>query len=109
VELLGGGHSGFEGAAAGHPQDPDHLDLALAGLGRGRSHPGQGGPGGGLSINRIRLAVSPAGAAVGPVDLDDLEAVGVGEAGQAGPIGAGASTPMHSTGPKRSAQVTRAT
>jgi hypothetical protein len=65
VKLLGGRHPGFEGAAAGHPQDPDHLDLALAGLGRGRSHPSQGGPGGGLSINRVGLAVSPSGVAVG--------------------------------------------
>jgi hypothetical protein len=39
VELLGGGHSGFEGAAAGHRQDPDHtvvqvVDAAEQGVGR---------------------------------------------------------------------------
>jgi hypothetical protein len=33
VELFGGRHPGFEGAAAGHSQQPDHLDLAVAGLG----------------------------------------------------------------------------
>src|SRR5215218_4981981 len=93
VELLGGGHPGFEGAAAGHPQDPDHLHLALAGLGDSGGHPGQGGPGGSLGVDRVGLAVSSAGAAVGPVDLDDLEAVGAGEAGQPSPIGAGAFDP----------------
>jgi hypothetical protein len=92
VQLLGR-DPGLEGAAAGHPQDPDHLDLAFAGLGRGGGDPGQGGPGGGLGVDRVGLALSPSGAAVGAVDLDDLEAVGAGEAGQAGPVGAGAFHP----------------
>jgi hypothetical protein len=90
VELLGGGHSGFAGATASHPQDPDHLHLAVAGRGGGRGHPGQGGPGGGLGIDRIGLAPAPAGAAVGAVDLDHLEAVGAGETGQASAVGASA-------------------
>jgi hypothetical protein len=60
--------------------------LAVAGLGGGGGHPDQGG----LGVDRIGLALAPAGAAVGAVDLDHLEAVGAGEAGQAGPIGAGA-------------------
>jgi hypothetical protein len=90
VELLGGGHSGFEGATAGHPQDPDHLHLAVAGLGGGSGHPGQGGPGGGLGVDRIRLAPAPADPAVGTVDLHHLEAVGVGKAGQASAVGASA-------------------
>ena len=37
--------------------------------------------------------MSASGAAVGPVDLDHLEAVGVGEAGQAGAVGASALDP----------------
>ena len=90
MELFGGRHPGFEGAAAGHPQHPDHLHLALAGLGGGGGHPGQGGPGGGLGVDRVRLAPASAGAAVGAVDLQHLEAVGADKAGQPSPIGAGA-------------------
>jgi hypothetical protein len=90
VELLSGGHSGLEGATAGHPQHSDHLDLALAGLGGGGSHPSQSRPGGGLGVDRIRLALAASGAAVGPVDLHHLEAVGVDKASQASPVGAGA-------------------
>jgi hypothetical protein len=104
VELLGRRHPGLEGAAAGHPQDPDHLDLAVAGLGGGGGHPSQGGSGSGLGVDRIRLAVSSAGAAVGAVDLEDLEAVGVGEAGQAGAVGAGAFDPDQETEAARQAE-----
>jgi hypothetical protein len=108
VQLLGGCHPSLHGTAAGHPQHPDHLHLALTGLGRGGGHPGLGRPGSGLGVDRIRLAPATTGAAVGAVDLHHLEAVGAHEPGQAGPVGAGAS-PMRSTGPKRSAQVTSAT
>jgi hypothetical protein len=85
VELLGGRYPRFEGAAAGHSQHPDHLDLAVAGLGSGCGHPGQGGPGSGLGVDRIRLAPAPTGAAVGAVDLGHLEPVGASEAGQPAP------------------------
>jgi hypothetical protein len=43
-----------------------------------------------LGVDRVRLALAAAGAAVGTVDLHDLEAVGAGEPGQASAVGAGA-------------------
>jgi hypothetical protein len=85
VQLMGGRDPGFHGAAAGHPQHPDHLDLTLTGLGRGGGYPGQGRPGGGLGVDRIRLAMSPPQAAVGPIDLDYRQAIGAHEPGQPRP------------------------
>lgn len=41
----------------------------------------QGGPGGGLGVDRIGLALAPAGLPVGPVDLDHLEVGGPQVAG----------------------------
>jgi hypothetical protein len=109
VQLFGGGHPGLEGAAARHPQDPEHLDLALAGLGRGGGHSGQGRPGGGLGIDRVRLAVSPPQAGVRPVDLDSLQPVGAHEPGQPSAVGAGAFDPDPLDRPEAFGPVTRAT
>jgi hypothetical protein len=65
---------------------------ALAGLGSGRGHPGQGRSSGGLGIDWIRLTLSPPQAAVGPVNLDHLHAVGANKPGQASSVGPG---PFH--------------
>jgi hypothetical protein len=43
-----------------------------------------------VGVDRTGFAPAPAGAAVGPVDLKDLEAIGTGEPGQASAVGAGA-------------------
>ena len=109
MELLGGGHSGFEGAAAGDPQQPDHLDLAVTGLGGGGRDPGQGRLGGGLGVNRIGLAPTTPRAAVRPGHLDHRQPVGAHNRARPAPKVPVPSTPTRATGPKRSAQVTRAT
>jgi hypothetical protein len=79
--------------AARRPQRPDRLDDAVASLGRGGRGPGQHRAGGGLGVDRIRLATLPAGAPVRPVDLHDRNPTVQQQPGQAGAIAAGAFDP----------------
>jgi hypothetical protein len=55
--------------------------------------PRQRGAGGGDRVDRIGLVLGPAGAPVGPVDLDQVDAFASQVAGQAGAVGAGALHP----------------
>ncbi|MDT7714153.1 MAG: hypothetical protein QOH09_145 [Pseudonocardiales bacterium] len=57
LELIGGLGASLDRAAAGHPQRPDRFDDPVAGL-RDRGAGGtQGGPGRGIGIDRVRLAL----------------------------------------------------
>jgi hypothetical protein len=86
------------GTVAGRPQRPDGLDDAVASLGRGGGRAGQHGAGGGLGVDRIRLAALAAGASVGPVDLHDVDPMVQQEPGQAGAVAAGAFDPDRARG-----------
>ena len=66
---------------------------AVASLGRGGGRAGQHGAGGGLGVDRIRLAALAAGASVRPVDLHDIDPMVQQEPGQAGAVAAGAFDP----------------
>ena len=66
VDRLG---AGPDRGLAGDPQRTDHLHLPGSGLRGPRCLAGLHRAGGGLSVGRVRLAVAPAGLAVGPVDL----------------------------------------
>ena len=59
----------------------------------GRSPPRPGSPGGGLSIDRVRLAALPPHAGVRPSHLNHRQPIGGHEPGQAGPEGAGPFDP----------------
>jgi hypothetical protein len=54
----------------GHPEHPQHLHGAVAGLGLAGGLAGLHGAGGGLGVDRVGLAMAAAGGSVGPVDLD---------------------------------------
>jgi hypothetical protein len=90
VELVGGLGAGLDRRAAGHAQRPDHLDLAVTGLGHARGGACEHGPGGGLGVDRVGLAAASAGRPVGAVDLEHDLAVGMQEAQQPRGVGAGA-------------------
>jgi hypothetical protein len=60
-----------------------------------RSRPGQRGPGGRLGVDRVRLAMLPAGSPVGPVGLDHPHLLIEQVASQAGAVAAGALHPDH--------------
>jgi hypothetical protein len=94
-ELVDRCGSGLDGTIAGRPERPDRLDDAVASLGRGGGHPGQHGAGGGLGVDRIRLAALAAGAPVRPVDLHDVDPMVQQEPGQAGAVAASAFDPDH--------------
>jgi hypothetical protein len=68
---------------------------AVASLGRGGGRAGQHGPGGGLGVDRIRLAALAAGAPVRPVDLHDVDPTVQQEPSQAGAVAASAFDPDH--------------
>ena len=90
---------------AGHPQRTDRLDRAGAGLRGAAGLAGQRRPGGGDRVDRVGLALAPAGLAVGPVDLDHLDAArsaGTGPARRrSAPV---PSTPTLTTRPNRRSQ-----
>jgi hypothetical protein len=94
-ELVDRCGSGLDGTIAGRPERPDRLEDAVASLGRGGGHPGQHGAGGGLGVDRIRLAALAAGAPVRPVDLHDDDVLVEQEPGQAGAVAASAFDPDH--------------
>ena len=79
--------------AARRPQRPDRLDDAVASLGRGGGGAGHHRAGGGLGVDRIRLAPLAPGAPVRPVDLDDVDPTVQQEPGQAGAVAASAIDP----------------
>ena len=68
---LGHGPGRDCGAARG-PQRAQRVDLPAAGLRDAGGPTGLGGPGGGLGIDRVGLALPAAGLAVRAVDLDQL-------------------------------------
>jgi hypothetical protein len=67
-----------------------HLRAAVGGLGQDRDVTGLHRAGGGLGVQRVGLASPAAGGPVGAVDLQHDLACLVQEAGQGGPIAAGA-------------------
>jgi hypothetical protein len=77
-------------AAAGDPQRGQGLHRATAPLGQPVGAPGLGGPGGGLGIQRVGLAVPAPGRPVGAVDLDHGHPGLVEVCGQFGAVAAGA-------------------
>jgi hypothetical protein len=93
VQLVERGGAGLDRAAAGHAQRPDALHRAGAGLPCAARGAGQHRPGRGDRIDRIGLALSPPGLAVGPAGLDHGQALSGQVAGQAGAAGAGALHP----------------
>jgi hypothetical protein len=90
AELVGGLGAGLDGAGAGHAQHPDRLHDAAAGLGGGGGLAGQHRAGGGLGVGGVGLVTAAAALAVGPVNLDHLDAGAGQELGQPGAVGAGA-------------------
>ena len=105
LELVDRRGPSFAGAPTGGTQHANRLDDPIAPLGgRGRD-PGKHGPGGRLGVDRVRLAMLPAGASVGPVDLDHPHLLIKQVASQAGAVAAGASTPTTPTCPWRPSQL----
>ena len=76
--------------ALGHEQRPDGLDVAVSGLGCAGAAAAQHSPGRLDGVGGVRLALGPAHLAVGPVDLDHLDAGASEEPPEPGSIGAGA-------------------
>jgi len=66
--------AGGDRAAPGDPQDAQRFDPTGAALRDAGSAAGLSGPGGGFGVDRVGLALPAAGLAVGPVDLDHLDA-----------------------------------
>lgn len=62
---------------------------AVPALGAPRGDTGQCGPGGGVGVQRVGLAVRPPVLTVGPVDLQDLDAGRTHVAGQRSAVSAG--------------------
>jgi hypothetical protein len=90
---------GLDRAAAGHHQGPHFPDGAVAVLGHGLGVTGQHGAGGCLGIDWVVLALAAPPGAVGPVDLDHVDAVAAQVLGKPVAIAAGASTPAVVTWP----------
>ena len=80
-------------------QSPDGFDVAVTGLRRAERSVGLGGAGRLDGVDGVGLAFTPAGLTVGSVDLDHRDPRGP-QAGQAGPVGAGALHPDPDNGPK---------
>jgi hypothetical protein len=89
-------------------EDPDGLDPTVSGLGLALRPPRQGRPGRLDGVNGVGLSLAAPGLAVGPVDLDDLDARSSEEPGQAAPQAPVPSTPTLATGPKPASQESRA-
>lgn len=77
-------------AAAGYAQGTQRLDAPVTLFRDSGGVSGQCGPGGGLGIDRVGLALPAASLAVRPVHLDQRHAVLAQEPGQASAVGAGA-------------------
>ncbi len=73
-----------------HLQDTHSLHHPVAGLGDARRRACQRRSGSRFGVDRVGLAAQPACLAVGPVDLDDLDALPAQVPGQPGAVGAGA-------------------
>ena len=84
---------GGAGAALGHDERPDRLHVAVAGLACTLGSPRQRRPSRFHGISWIRLAGAAARLAVGPVDLDHLDACGAQEPRQARAIRTSAFDP----------------
>jgi hypothetical protein len=92
-ELVGRRGPGLGRTAPYRPQRTDALHDPVASLGRRGGHPGKDRAGGGLGVDRIRLAALPAGAPVWSVDLHDGDVLVQQVAGQAGAVAASAFDP----------------
>ena len=90
LELVNRRGPSFAGAPAGGAQHANRLDDPIASLGGRGRRSRQHGPGGRLGVDRVRLAMLPAGAPVGPVDLDHPHLLIKQVASQAGAVAAGA-------------------
>jgi hypothetical protein len=90
VELVLGLCGRFDRAAAGHVQGADHLDPPVTQLGDGRRAARQHRACGRIRIERVGLALEPAGLAVRPVDLDHDGTLPSEVAGQPGTVHPGA-------------------
>ena len=84
---------GLAGRALGDDENPDGLDGSIFGFGNARGPATEGRSSGLDRIERIRFATASALGSIRPVDLDHLDVGSTQEAGQAGPIGAGALHP----------------
>jgi len=91
-------------APAGHPQRPQRLDSSAAPLGCAGADPAERGPSRGFGVDRIGLALPAAGLAVGSIDLDQLNLLGLQKRGQAGAVGTGAFDPTSTRVPKLRSQ-----
>jgi len=89
LDLVDRGRGGLDGAVAGDRQCSQGFDGSLAVFGHGGGLPGEHGPSGGLSVDRVALAFA---AAVGPVrsiDLQHLHPSGLQGAGELVAVAAG--------------------
>ncbi len=80
-------------AAAGYPQIADRFDTAVTLLGGTGPLPGQGGLCGGDGVDRVGLALEPAGLAVRTVDLNHLDPFLTQPASEPRSVGAGPLDP----------------
>jgi hypothetical protein len=71
-------------------QEPNRLDVPVVGLRNRASQPGRSDASSTVSIERIGFAVKAPRAAVGAVDIDDLEARCEKDRGQRGAVASGA-------------------
>src|SRR5689334_20987767 len=72
---------------------PDHLHRAGAGLGQGRRLTAEHRTRRGLGVQWVVLAVAPACATVGAVDVENAMSQRLQSSGKAGPVGARALDP----------------
>ena len=99
--LVGGLAAGLDRCPVGHLQGADGLHDPIPGLRGAGGLTGLHRPGGGACVGRVGLAVTAPRTAVGPIDLDHDQPLGVQPAGQPGTPAAGALDPEPVDDPKR--------
>ena len=87
VERLG---PAFASRGPSDTQNPHGFDVSVPRLGLTGGVAREGGPGGRDGVLGVGLALEPPALAVGPVDFDDADPLGLEVAGQPGAIGPGA-------------------
>ena len=93
AELVEALDAGVASGAVGDEQHPDRFDVAIGGLGHAVGAAAQRRSSGLDGIDAVGLAVAATGLTVRAIDLDHRHPVTAQEAGQAGPVGAGALHP----------------